>query len=265
MCKCIFARYNASVLTSTLGNFHTQVTALLVIAALILITVPTPVAAQSESNALVFDTTSQIEMLRTRIAELQAQLSYLKYTDSTSLLLSTPSRTEVKKDIPTEVPFYSQFTDITKPGWQKIGCGIASVAMLIDYYTDTPINVDALLEKGIANDAYLTDAGWIHAGLIGLSREYGLDGTSQSLAHLSSRAALSKLKSVVAEGPVMVSVHYTFEPSNPIPHLVVINDIADGIVYYNDPAEQAGNGSLTYEQFKRGWKQRYIVIRPEHT
>jgi predicted double-glycine peptidase len=43
---------------------------------------------------------------------------------------------------------------------------------------------------------------------------------------------------------------------------VVINAITDGTVYYNDPAEATGNRSLSIEQFKRGWKQRYIVIRP---
>ena len=163
--------------------------------------------------------------------------------------------------VPT-VPFYSQFADISSPRWQKVGCGIASLAMVIDYYSDESISVDNLLQKGIAVGAYLDNAGWIHAGLIGLSKAYGLSGESRSLASLSMADAFHELERVVEEGPVMVSVHYTFEPTNPIPHLVVVNGVKDGKVFYNDPAEPSGGGSLSIAKFEGAWKKRYIEIRP---
>jgi len=248
--------------TSTLHNFRRQSAALITSLAFLFISYPPVATAANERSAQSNTANQQIEVLQQRILELRSQLSYLQTLSSASILLageSSASRSNVQS--PT-VPFYSQFTDITKPGWQKIGCGIASVAMLIDYYSDEQIDVDRLLERGIANNAYLPDAGWIHSGLIGLSQSYGLDGRSMSLAHLGSDAAVKELSKVLDDGPVMASVHYTFQPTNPIPHLVVINAITDGTVYYNDPAEAAGNGSLSIEQFKRGWKQRYIVIRP---
>ena len=160
------------------------------------------------------------------------------------------------------VPFYSQFNDITAPQWQGVGCGIASVAMLIDHYADTPVNVDRLLERGIAAGAYLSHAGWTHQGLIDLAAPYGLRGETVGLAHLSEAAAVRELKAVLAEGPVMTSVHYTFEPTNPIPHLVVVTGISEEKVHYNDPAESAGGGTISLEQFTAAWKQRYISIRP---
>lgn len=162
------------------------------------------------------------------------------------------------------VPFYSQFTDISAPEWQGVGCGIASVAMVIDYYVDAVIDVDALLAEGRAAGAYLSHAGWTHRGLINLSTQYGLAGESVSLAHLTETAALAELERVVAEGPVMVSVHYTFEPTNPIPHLAVVTDITDGLVHYNDPAEATGGGVISAERFSDAWKQRYISIRPQN-
>lgn len=167
---------------------------------------------------------------------------------------------EAKISIVT-VPFYSQFTDISAPEWRKLGCGVASLAMIIDYYTEA-VTVDNLLERGLTQNAYLANAGWIHAGLINLAKEHGLTGQSVSLAHLSETAAFTELERVLTVGPVMASVHYTFEPTNPIPHLVVINDVKDGLVYYNDPAEPTGGGSLTIDKFLAGWKQRYIEIRP---
>lgn len=160
------------------------------------------------------------------------------------------------------VPFYSQFTDISSPHWQKVGCGIASIAMLIDFYSEKSLSVDGLLERGVASGAYLDHAGWTHRGLINLAAPYGLSGESVSLSHLSMSSAFSKLRAVLVEGPVMASVHYTFEPTNPIPHLVVINGVRDGKVFYNDPAEASGGGELSIEQFQRAWKQRYVLVRP---
>jgi hypothetical protein len=168
---------------------------------------------------------------------------------------------EVARAVPT-VPFYSQFRDISAPSWQKVGCGIASLAMIIDFYAGEVEPVDALLNRGIAANAFLSNAGWIHAGLINLSKPYGLNGKTVSWAHLSTDGAFAELKKALAEGPVMASVHYTFEPTNPIPHLVVITGVEGGKVFYNDPAEASGGGSLSIEKFNRAWKKRYIEIRP---
>lgn len=159
------------------------------------------------------------------------------------------------------VPFYSQFSDISLPEWKKVGCGIASLAMLIDYY-EPKVSVDTLLEEGIAADAYLSDAGWTHSGLISLSKKHGLTGSSHDMAGSSMDSAFATLESVLKEGPVMVSVHYTFDPKNPIPHLVVINGVSDGKVFYNDPAEKKGGGSISIAKFQSAWKKRYIQIRP---
>jgi predicted double-glycine peptidase len=160
------------------------------------------------------------------------------------------------------VPFYSQFSDITSAAWQKVGCGIASLAMLIEFYEPGAVTVDGLLKEGIAADAYADNAGWIHAGLIALSNKYGLEGASRDMSGLSMDAAFSELRHVLAQGPVMVSVHYTFDPKNPIPHLVVVNGVDDGKVYYNDPADTHGGESISISTFEAAWKKRYIEIHP---
>jgi len=160
------------------------------------------------------------------------------------------------------VPFYSQFSDISSPSWQKVGCGIASLAMVISYYTHESVSVDALLDRGVAAGAYLSDAGWIHSGLIALSHPYQLDGESRSLAGMDMSTAFAELSREVQQGPVLASVHYTFDPANPIPHLVVIRGVGDGKVYYNDPADTSGDRSISAAQFQSAWKKRYIAIRP---
>ena len=177
----------------------------------------------------------------------------------------TPSLDISRESLPdgvAPVPFYSQFTDISRPEWRKVGCGIASLSMIVDFYTDTDVSVDALLQEGIAQDAYLDDAGWIHAGLIGLAGDYGLTGTTNDLRTQTNEAALATLSEELKEGPVMASVHYRFDPESTIPHLVVVNGITDTTVYVNDPAANGGQEVLTIAEFMRGWKKRYIEIRP---
>ncbi|MES2087540.1 MAG: C39 family peptidase [Patescibacteria group bacterium] len=160
------------------------------------------------------------------------------------------------------VPFFSQFKDIASPTWQKVGCGVASLAMVINYFELDSVSVTTLLNRGIASGAYLKNAGWIHQGLIDLSKKYELDGKSFDLSKLDSKAALAAFEKNLKDGPVIASVHYKFEPTNPIPHLVVINAIENGIVYYNDPAAKTGGKTISTTDFLKSWKKKFIAIRP---
>jgi len=160
------------------------------------------------------------------------------------------------------VPFYSQFTDITSAKWKKVGCGIASLAMVIAYYKPDTVTVDTLLAQGIASGAYNTNAGWIHKGLISLSQRYGLGGSSYNLASSNTAVALETFRRSLAEGPVIASIHYKFDPKNPIPHLVVITAIDGEVVYYNDPASSKGQKQISTTQFLKAWKKKFIVLRP---
>lgn len=174
---------------------------------------------------------------------------------------SKPKDVVTKKLTSSNVPFYSQFTDISASEWKKVGCGIASLAMVIDYYKPA-IPVDTLLEQGIASGAYLDSAGWTYKGLINIGKKYGLNGTSYDLAGGDSKAALATFESYLSEGPVIASVHYQFDPASTIPHLVVINKIEGDVVYYNDPAALSGGKHISVETFMKAWKKRFIVIRP---
>lgn len=161
-----------------------------------------------------------------------------------------------------EVPFFSQFKDITSAKWKKVGCGITSLAMIIDYYKTEKISVNKLLSQGISIDAYDNNDGWIHEGLISVAKKYGLSGRSYDLSEQSKSSALNSFKSYLKEGPVMASVHYKFDPKNPIPHIVVIDGIKDGMVYYNDPASNTGQKKIALSKFLASWKNKFIVIRP---
>ncbi len=171
---------------------------------------------------------------------------------------------ETKSHTVPIVPFYSQFSDIHIDAWKKVGCGIASLAMIIDYYRPGSelVDVDTLLKQGLLLAAYDYRAGWIHSGLIAVSKKYGLTGESHDVNSLSREAALKELKKYADAGPVMVSIHYKFNPKSSIPHLIVIDGIQNNIVYYNDPAAKEGQKHVESAVLLNGWKKKFIVIRP---
>lgn len=160
------------------------------------------------------------------------------------------------------VPYFSQFKDISSPAWQKVGCGITDLAMIIDYYSPGAATVNGLLAQGIKAHAYDYNAGWIYQGLIELSKRYGLDGRWYDLSKLDNQAALVRFKQYLADGPVILSVHYKFDSASTIPHLVVIDAIRNDIVYYDDPAAAAGPKQIPLADFLKAWKKKVIVIRP---
>jgi len=160
------------------------------------------------------------------------------------------------------VPFYSQFHDIQPLAWQKVGCGVASLAMVIEYYKPETVSVNTILEQAVKSGAYNKSAGWIHKGLVTLSNSYGLNGNTYDLSKESKDKAFIQFKKSLKDGPVITSIFYKFNPKSPIPHLIVIDGIDGDTVYYNDPASKEGEQTISVDLFLKGWKKKFIVLRP---
>ena len=163
----------------------------------------------------------------------------------------------------SNVPFHSQLLEITSRTWQMQGCGITSLAMVIDYYTPGTVSVNKLLGEGIALGAYINNVGWSYNGLLSVAKKHGLGGTSYDLGKSNMTSAFSQLQTVLKDGPVIASVHYKFNPKSPLPHLVVINGIDNDTIYYNDPAGKTGEQKISTTEFQAAWKKRFIVVRPK--
>lgn len=161
------------------------------------------------------------------------------------------------------VPFFSQFRDIHDSQWQGVGCGVTSLAMVIDYYHPNIASVDEVLRKAVTAGAYAKNAGWKHYDLAVLSGQYGLVGKSYDLALLDSDSAFESFKDLLYDGPIIVSAHYNFDPQSTIPHLLVVTGINGDKLYYNDPAGKTPGQVISRTDFLAGWKQRFIVIRPQ--
>ncbi|MFP4616822.1 MAG: cysteine peptidase family C39 domain-containing protein [Candidatus Paceibacterota bacterium] len=170
---------------------------------------------------------------------------------------------DIKEMLPAtvpEVPFFSQSSDINWVKWRGRACGVASLAMLIEMYKPGETSPQLLLEEGLSSGHYLTELGWTHNGLALMAEEHGLKAETHDLSHLAMNDAYHQFLSFLNDGPVIASVFHGFDPDSEIPHLVVISGEADNLLYYNDPAEGLGGLRITEEQFKKGWKKRFITV-----
>ena len=72
-----------------------------------------------------------------------------------------------------EVPHFVQFYNIKDGKWQGRSCGIASLAMILDYY-GLPCDLDQLVKEGLKLDGYVRGVGWKHQAVVTLAKTQGL-------------------------------------------------------------------------------------------
>ena len=169
-----------------------------------------------------------------------------------------------------EVPFYSQKTHITEKEWQPKGCGVTALKMILEYWKlNNPVNqsphIAELMAKGLDIKAYVTDIGWSHQGLVNLAHNFGYGGYNMDLAKISREEAWDILTADLIKYPLIVSVYPKFDPDKIGGHIVTLTGMYDGMISLHDPEEASANlGTkiIKEENFLKGWKQRYIVIKP---
>ena len=159
---------------------------------------------------------------------------------------------------------YSQFLDVTKKGWKIRACGVASLAMVLDYYGNKKTSIDELIDHGISIGAHNKEVGWIHSGIVNIANHKGFIGERHDWANIDKEIAFQKMDSLLSDGPVIASIHKNFNPKLS-GHLVVVKtknrthvSILDPIARKREHIER----DVPVEVFLAGWKQRVIMVRP---
>lgn len=161
-----------------------------------------------------------------------------------------------------EVPLHYQISEIKSIDWKQKGCGVASLAMLVDFYKpDDTASVQTLLEQGLRAGAFQKGVGWTHQGLANLAKKYGLVGTTYTLAGMKNGDAFPQFEKLLGDGPVIASIHRNFDPKNSAGHLVVVTGFDKDFIYYNDPGKHEGKRKVAISDFLKGWKKSFIVVR----
>ncbi len=206
----------------------------------------------------------------------------------------------IQHNLPVKI---SQYLDVGKSGsgvcegdgcnefWAKRVCGPASLAMVTAYYflknehsVVEAISkifknsekyylkklgeflVDFIISDGVKNKAYIENIGWLHQGLIDTASKYfGLIGNRYDFAKENTETAFYRMIEELKNGPVIASIYKNLNPQNG-GHLVVVFGIYDNNILFADPDINNPNfieRKAKIEEFKNGWKKRFIVIRPE--
>jgi hypothetical protein len=58
-------------------------------------------------------------------------------------------------NMPYSVPLFSQISDISSAAWKQKGCGVADVAMIVEFYKPNTTSVQKVLEEGLKAGAYV--------------------------------------------------------------------------------------------------------------
>jgi hypothetical protein len=73
-----------------------------------------------------------------------------------------------------EVPFYSQYDDVTRDEWKSRACTIVCMKMALEFVAgQSAPSADQLLDEGMYIGAYTKD-GWSHHGVALIAHNYGV-------------------------------------------------------------------------------------------
>ncbi len=74
-----------------------------------------------------------------------------------------------------EIPYHSQFDEITMPEWKNRGCAIACLKMCLDFTKPNEIpSIDNLIKEGELIGGYVDKIGWKHEAVVRLAHNYGV-------------------------------------------------------------------------------------------
>jgi len=169
-----------------------------------------------------------------------------------------------------EIPFYSQYLDVSDEKWQSKACAVVGIKMILEF-NNISISADDLIKEADELGG-LTDGGWKHDVLVFLLHNHGVSGYREEFR--SSDEAVSnelgeygaiKIAQTLDEGnPVQVSLNLGNREGN---HMVLLtgyemNEEELKGFYYHDPEEKTEDGGshkfVSMEDFSKSWRNMAI-------
>ncbi|MDD3481057.1 MAG: papain-like cysteine protease family protein [Patescibacteria group bacterium] len=193
-----------------------------------------------------------------------------------------------------EVPYLSQFDDVSDPEWKSRACGIACLVMVLGFYEGKLRPIENLIELGTDLKAYDKKYNWYDSGLCSIAGELGFtafrrrwelskadtavfldEGRSEEDNEAYNAQALKEGVYTLVEtlrlgSPVIVSVSKNFNEPHKGHDIVLTGFEKDGEkllgFIYHDPnarGEKRANEFVGIDKFLEHWKRRGIfIIKP---
>ena len=145
-------------------------------------------------------------------------------------------------------------------GWEKKGCGIACIAMVLAA-AKKDFTLKELVEETLAIRGYIDGIGWKHATLARILTNRSIPSYTQEFTLPNKNTELfaygiKKIQRHIADNPVIASVHRGFDPNTTATHLVVITEKTDNAFIIQDPDYELGSENMIvpYTKFTKAWR-----------
>jgi len=183
-----------------------------------------------------------------------------------------------------EVPFYSQFTDVTLEEWKERACAPTCLKMVLDFLSGGKFEkgIDDLIKEGLEIiGGYEPGNGWTHAGMIRLAHNHGFQAyleefrtikvnveektfSKSDFEDLLIEKGIEKIKQILNSGlPVIISCSKNFDEFHKF-HQVVLIGFDDNGFYYHEPhkesEEEGANRFVDFQTFKTHWRKFAIFL-----
>lgn len=190
-----------------------------------------------------------------------------------------------------DIPYISQFDDLSDVEWQGKACGITCLAMVLAFYEGEPRPLSALIELGEEVGAINNKGDWYDSGLCTIANKFGYvafrrrwalskadkevftgegrtEEDNEAYEEVALKEGIYALENTLRLGtPVIISVDKNFNEVGK-GHLVVLTGVEkDGEIlagfYYNDPNARGTVRKEEYahmEKFLKHWKRRGIFV-----
>ena len=169
-------------------------------------------------------------------------------------------------DIILEVPYYSQYRDISNTLNAHRSCGMSTIKMALDYYNKDSSDLEELVTKYITDEQAYGPNGWKHDFFVEFLTEHGLKAYRKE--KMAETEGLTEIKSSIENNyPVLASVEQKLFDKRMF-HIVLIIGIrtneAGELVgfFYNDPGrlreETGARQYVTKEDFLEYWRKMAI-------
>jgi len=158
-----------------------------------------------------------------------------------------------------QVPYYSQYVDITDSFWMLRACGATCLKMIGEFHGKIVPDIVTLCNEAKDRNGYHMANGWVHDYLVTKAKEFGL--------HAERKEKLITLDEIIASldrgNPVMVSVEKRVLEQTRF-HIVVVVGYEGNSIFYHEPEstdkEKGKYRTCTQEEFKNYWRGMAIFI-----
>jgi len=172
-----------------------------------------------------------------------------------------------------DVPYTSQYRDISDPYWKDRGCAVACAKMVLDMTEKEIPTLDALVLECKELYGYDPELGWTHVAISNLMKKYGVSSARKEykMAGLFETGVQDIKDALRGGNPVMISAVRRWREETKF-HMVLFvgfemegNEISG--FYYHDPdtkeGEEGANLFVSFKTFERYWRRLAIFPRPK--